>query len=223
MRKFTKAALAVPAVTALAFAAPAFAAGPYTVSVGGDSSAGDVAFEGTATPIDFVAHSQITDVYMDCAQSVATGDIHTGTNMSGSVPEHPATITDSDWSNCLGPLTLDMTVEQVGDWHLEVDGSASGNVVEGRIVDVEAHVYATNDPTSCAFTVSGAVDGSFDKAAQELTVAEDGLNPNGHDLTITLDSSSSGCGGLISTGDAASFDGVYAIDTLGAGPVDITG
>lgn len=229
--RFRRAILTAPLVgglvaVTLAAAGPASADPPYDVAVGGDSSVTDHPFTGTASPIDFIAHGSSGDIPMDCQQSVATGDIHAGTGKSGLVPDHAATIESSTWTTCTGPAGLQMTVEHRGTWKLEVthDGTTppppADTMVTGRIIDVEAYVYATNDEAGCNFTVTGGVNGHFNEVTQELVVDEDasaGVPPG---LTILAPQGPT-CFGLINDGDTASFFGSYAVDTHGAGPVDI--
>lgn len=221
--KLMKLGVATAALSSLAFAAPAMAAPPYDVLVGGSSADTDYSFTGTASPIDFVAHGAFLDVEMDCQQSVATGLVHGGPGQSGA---EVATIANSTWTDCTGPLGLDMTVEHVGQWALNVTDTtvtgppAADTAVEGNISEVGAYVYATNDEAGCAFTVSGVADGHFDEVNQDLVVAEDGLG-TGDTLTISVAGGGSTCSGLISDGDPASFAGSFGVTTSG-GAIDIT-
>lgn len=220
--KLMKLGVATAALSSLAFAAPAMAAPPYDVLVGGSGADADYPFTGTAAPIDFIAHGSVFDVEMDCAQSVATGTVHGGPGQSGA---NVATIANTTWTDCTGPLGLDMTVEHVGQWELNVTDTtvtgppAADAAVEGNISNVGAYVYATNDEAGCAFTVSGVADGHFDEVNQDLVVAEDGLG-TGDTLTISVAGGGSTCSGLIADGDTASFGGTFGVATSGA--IDIT-
>lgn len=220
--KLMKLGLATAALSSLAFAAPAMAAPPYGVIVGGDSSDTDHPFTGTAAPIDFIAHGAI-DVEMDCAQSVATGNVHGGPGQSGA---DIATIEDTTWSTCTGPLSLDMTVVHGGDWLLNVTDTAvtgppaADAAVEGYISNVSAYVYATTDEGGCAFTVTGSADGYFDEVNQDLVIEEDGTVTDAHMLTISVAGGGSTCGGLVSNGNKASFFGTYNV--AAPGPIDVT-
>ncbi|MER7606288.1 hypothetical protein [Nocardioides sp. NPDC127503] len=220
--KLMKLGVATAALSSLAFAAPAMAAPPYDVLVGGNSADADYPFTGTAAPIDFTAHGSVFDVEMDCAQSVATGTVHGGPGQSGA---NVATIANTTWTDCTGPLGLDMTVEHIGQWQLNVTDTtvtgppAADAAVEGNISSVGAYVHATNDEAGCAFTVSGVADGHFDEVNQDLVVAEDGLGA-GDTLTISVAGGGSTCSGLIADGDTASFGGTFGVATSGA--IDIT-
>jgi hypothetical protein len=221
--KLIKLGVATAALSSLAFAAPAMAAPPYDVLVGGSSADADYPFTGTAAPIDFVAHGLFGDIEMFCDQAEATGVVHGGAGQSGA---DVATIQDSTWTGCVGPLGLDMTVVSSGDWLLNVTdtsvtGPPAGDAeVTGNISQVSAYVFATFDEGGCAFTVTGEADGHFDEVNQDLVVAEDGTVSNGNDLTISVAGGGSTCSGLIADGDQASFDGSFDVATSGA--IDIT-
>lgn len=220
--KLMRLGVATAALSSLAFAAPAMAAPPYDVLVGGSSADADYPFTGTASPIDFTAHGVI-DVDMSCDQSVATGDVHGGPGQSGA---DIATIENTTWTDCVGPLGLEMTVVHGGSWLLNVTDTAvtgppaTDASVDGNISAVNAYVYATNDEGGCAFTVTGVADGHFDEVNQDLVVAEDGLGA-GDTLTISVAGGGSTCSGLISDGDPASFAGTFDVATSG-GAIDIT-
>lgn len=222
--KLMKLGVVTAALSSLAFAAPAMAAPPYDVLVGGSSADTDYSFTGTAAPIDFVAHGAFLDVEMDCLQSVATGFVHGGSGQSGA---DVATIEDTTWTDCTGPLGLDMTVVHGGSWLLNVTDTAvtgppaADASVDGNISAASAYIYATNDESGCAFSVTGAADGQFDEVNQDLVVAEDGTVSDANQLTISVAGGGSTCSGLISDGDPASFAGTFDVVTSG-GAIDIT-
>lgn len=220
--KITKGILAVPFAISIAVAAPALAAPPYDVIVGGNGSERDVEFTGVAEPIDFIGHGLI-DVDMSCDKSTATGDVHAGPGNAG----HVATIDNSIWEGCVGPLQLDMEVQHQGEWELWADDTSvtgpppADTAVSGYIDNIEADVWATDEPDDCAFTVTGAADATFNEVTQELNVAEDGTVADNHELTINVDGGGSTCGGLLSDGDPASFFGDFDV-TNADGAIDIT-
>lgn len=215
--------VATAALSSLAFAAPAMAAPPYDVLVGGSSADADYPFTGTAAPIDFVAHGPFGDIEMFCDEAEATGNVHGGAGQSGA---DIATIQSSTWTGCVGPLGLDMTVVSSGNWLLNVtDTSVTGPPaadaqVVGNISQVNAYVYATFDEGGCAFTVTGSADGHFDEVNQDLAVAEDGTVTTGNKLTISVAGGGSTCSGLVSNGSQASFGGTFDVATSGA--IDVT-
>src|SRR5699024_1831899 len=99
--------------------------------------------------------------------------VHTGS--VGDPPDPIATIHNTDWTGCDGPLGLPMDVEHVGDWELHVTDSSTvtsgdSDVIEGEVSNVEAIVSQSSDPSACKFTVEGHASGTFDEATQTLHI-----------------------------------------------------
>lgn len=194
--------IAGAAIVALGVASAAHAA-TFTVSASNTSptasSAGSVLFE---TPL----------VPMGCTSADATSmTAHTGTVTDP--PGAIATIHNTSWTSCTGPLGLPMQVQHVGDWELHVTHPAdvtAGNtdVIRGEITGVEAIVSEISNPANCTFTVKGKATGTWNEATSTLSVNETGFTGN-----LKVDKlHSTGCYGLIKPGHPANFVGDFVLD-----------
>ena len=207
-------------------ASPAMAHAPYTVTAGSQTT-GTVAFDGTTTADGIKFYTDF--VTMGCESGSATGNVNLGT-VDGDGDGTPdgngvANITDTGWNNCIGPLGIAMTVDQIGTWDLNVQGNNVGGVIAGTITNVNARV-ASVTPGQCEFTVTGQVGGSFDdeyfdpnidppKKQQLLTV--DDTSPD-NNLVV---SDVTGCFGQVVTGDQAYFAATYDITNSSDGDLAI--
>ena len=205
---FKRKILALAGAAALvAVGGAAYAAGPYTVTAGSTSS-GTVAYTGTTSGASPQIKFSTPGVDMTCASGTAAGNLHLGANATGA---NIASIDSTTWTNCIGPLGLDLVVTQVGTWTLNATGDASVDPVAGSITSVNAHVE--NPGGACSFDVTGTMGGTFSEATQTLAVT-----PAGSTLVVT---NVSGCFGLVSENDPATFEMSYLIANP-AGPVAIS-
>ena len=191
------------AAAALTLATPAMAsaAPPYTVSVGGSSTAGSHPF--TAASVGGINFATALNT-MSCTSATASGTVQSGTGLTTV-----ATIASTGWSGCTEQFGTPLTVTHAGSWSLTPTGTAtsgSTDVVAGKIIGVSAHVADSSGTGLCDFTVGGNVDGSFNEGTQRLVIAETGA-----DSSLTVTSVAGDCLGTIAVGDAASFSGSYAI------------
>ncbi|GGF37437.1 hypothetical protein GCM10011519_08720 [Marmoricola endophyticus] len=190
MRKLPTALATLGAAGVLAFSGPAFAAGSYTVTAGGQST-GTTAFTGTAGSISFTTPG----ADLSCGGGTAGGTLNLGTSDGTGI----ADISSASFSDCVGPLGIPLDVTQTGDWTLNATGTP-GAVTDGSITGVSAHV--SNPDGQCDFDVTGAVDGNFDSANQQLNVT------SGNVLTL---SNVNGCFGILNDGDTADFSATYDV------------
>ena len=133
---------------------------------------------------------------------------HLGTGLSNPL----ANITGTTWTNCTGPFGMVLVPNQPSGsvWALNGVSYASG-VTTGYLNNITVNV-TSNPVGTCAFTVTGSVDGTYNNSTHILKVST--TAGTGHVLTI---SGVSGCFGLMANGDAASFNASYNVATpLGA-------
>lgn len=216
LSKSTKIGVAAIA-TLVGVAGPALAAPPYTVDVGGDDSGTvyyfDAASDGSIT---FTVANAGGNRVMTCDSVTAEGTITTGATASTI-----ATITDTDWIDCVG-VGQNLTVNQVGNWPIDgtdtLVSSPLTDVVDGEINNVNASVTSP----LCNFDVVGLATGSFDEAAQTLDVDETGFTGN---LEIV---DASCINNVVETGDFADFVGSFDVNTytdagrtIPAGPINV--
>ena len=211
-------AVGLPALAALAFAAPALAAPPanYTVAVGGSTTAANHAFTASSGPITFVVNGST----MTCGSTSATGVIHSGTGI-----QPIADITSTTWNACYDGLGTPLTVTQIGTWHLKGnDVNVHSGLIDGHIIgtisDINARVRDTAASGACDFNVGGTADIWFNETSspQALHVNENGADSS---LKVTsLASPGSNCLGAVSVGAAAKFNGDYNL-SVPDGAVDI--
>ena len=189
-------------------ASPAMAAAPYTVTAGSQTT-GTAAFDGATTADGIVFYTDFVE--MGCASGSATGNVTLGTNSTGN---GVANIADTGWNDCVGPLGIPMTVDQIGTWDLNVQGDNVSGVIGGTITKVNARV-ASVTPGQCEFTATGQVGGSFNENTQQLTV--DDLSAD----TALVVSDVVGCFGQVLEGDAAYFAATYDITNSSDGGLAI--
>src|SRR5882757_10863598 len=177
----------------------ASAAGTWTVTVG--SATGTVPFNGattgdhTSTNPDILFTDTTSGLGLSCDSGTAGGSTTVGTGLSGT---NIAQISgpSTTWTNCLGPLGLELDPTGVGAWNLQAVSYDSGTgVTSGQITSINAHV-SSPDATSCVFDVTGTVNATFTNSTHQLAISPD--------PTLTI-SNVTGCFGLINGGDQASF------------------
>lgn len=208
------------ATLTLATPAMASAAPPYTVAVGGNTTAGDHAF--TASSVGAISFSTALNA-MNCTSAGATGQAHSGTGKSGvytgnNPEDHPATIASTTWSGCTEQFGTPLTVAHGGSWYLTTTDtsvtSAATDKVNGTITNVSAHVTDSDGTGLCDFWVTGSANGYFDEATQQLVVNETGDS-------LKVSNISGDCLGTISNGEGASFNGTYNVSVTN-GPINIS-
>lgn len=147
---------------------------------------------------------------MSCLTATANGEI-TG----GTVPGKIGEITSSSFNNCKGPLDLDMGVDQVGTWNINITGGGPTSWT-GNISNVSAHVYDLDTAGGlCEFDVNGTVAGTFNESGQLLAV-------NGSTLNVD---NVNGCFTLIDDSDNATFIADFQLRnpaTNAVWPIDIS-
>ena len=211
----TRVALALAGAAALVAAGgAAYASAPWTVAVGGDTTAGTVAYTTTATGTSSAPAIAITmgGSHMTCVSASSAGDV-----TKGATSGFFASITDFTLDSCLleGVLPMELTVSATvaNPWKVDITGDKTGNVSPIQIYDIHAHMrdIGTGGGT-CAFDVDGTIDGTFDdSSAQQLAV-------NGGGLVVS--NVTGGCFGLTNDGNDATFAGVFDVANA-VGPITV--
>jgi hypothetical protein len=169
-------------------------AATWTVKPGGAITAK----AGTTTLKDSKTGSVLT-----CTSSAGKGTVKSGKGLSGT---GIGSITALTFSNCTGPLGLTFTVKTTHfPWHLNAVSFKTG-VTTGTITGI----HATLSGTSCSAVVDGTgatanngqVTATYTNSTGKLATTGAG---NLHIYNV------SGCAGLINTGDATQFTGVYTV------------
>jgi|SRR5215472_15365118 len=169
-------------------------AATWTVKPGGAITAK----AGTTTLTDKSTGTQLT-----CTSSSGKGTAKKGSGLSGT---GIASITALSFSNCTGPLGLQLTVKTTHfPWHLNAKTFASGKTT-GTITGI----HATVTGPSCSATVDGTgasanngmVTATYTNSTGKLATTGAG---NLHVYNVN------GCAGLINSGDASSFKGSYTV------------
>lgn len=135
------------------------------------------------------------DLVMSCQSSSAT------LNSFDSATDHVADINGISFVDCVLAGLISFEVVADVPWTLHAS-SYSAPVVTGQIQDISATIIGAG----CLATVGGSVNGSFNNDTEQLTVDDD------FTLQITSVDPVDNCLGLINTGDAAAFSGVYTVN-----------
>lgn len=181
--------------TAVAVAAPASAAPPWTITPGGHA-------DGTAGTTNLtVQDPQSGEIQMTCDSSTVGVDLESGVsddNQLATIPESPGI----QFNNCLLAGFIEFSVQQVGVWTLNGSSyDAATGVTTGTIDNIVASISGPG----CAATVEGSVNGTFNNGTDVLTV-----NPD-QTLTVTNVDDVDTCLDLIHEGATAAFDGAYSV------------
>jgi hypothetical protein len=184
-------ALAVGATAGVALAV----AITFSISPGGKISAS----AGTTTLTDTKTHSKLT-----CKTSASTATLKSGHGISGT---SLGSISNLTFSSCVGPLGLNFTVTNSGfPWTLSGSSYKSG-VTTGNISKIKSSLVGG----PCSLTVGGTtatstgkVKVTYTNSTGKLAVLTSGGNL--HTWNVT-----SGCAGLINSGDPAVFSGSYTV------------
>jgi hypothetical protein len=193
---------------------PANAVGTWTVSAGSAPTGRSVSFKGTtigASPqIHFTDVTTSTALTCDAGSAGGTTVVGTGLPSQTLASINGASTT---WTNCLGPLGIQLTPTGHGIWKINANKyNATTGVTSGTIVGANATVTGTG----CSFTVKGSVPISYTNSTQVLAVKATKAN-----LVV---SGVSGCFGAVNNADHASFSGNYKVATINAlfNPIQIT-
>jgi hypothetical protein len=175
-------------VASIVMSAPANAVpATWTVTPGGP-------FTGVAGTT--VLKVQETGVTLTCQSATAAGTADSGTGQTNPLGTLPPGSTK--FFNCSGPFGLTFNVTHTGTWNLNGVSYSSG-VTTGNI----SNVTATISGPGCAASVAGSVIAKYTNSSH--TLATPGTD---YGLVFT---SASGCLGLISTGQHASFTSSFNI------------
>jgi hypothetical protein len=186
-------------------AAAAFAAVPsYHISAGTKTS-GTTAYSAAANGTSSKPAVLFTDTtknrQLTCQSASAAGIMKLG-KVSGT---KAATITKTTWKTCSG-LGLTLVPKQSGTWYINGDAPTSNGITKVHISNITAHISST---VGCSLDVTGNADGTYNNATGKLTMAP--RKGSGH--VLTLSNVSSGCFGLLSNNDKATFQAAYVVKT----------
>jgi hypothetical protein len=198
--RLTRRALFTGAATAVAIGASAgvalAVAITFTITPGG----GITATAGTTTLTDTNTGSVLT-----CTSSTSTGTLKSGSGVSGA---SLGSITKLSFSNCMGPLGLTFTVTNSAfPWTLS---GTSYNAGTGTTTGFINGIKSKLSGPSCSANVGGTtatskgkVKVTYKNSTGKLSVLAAGGNLHVWNV--------SGCAGLINSGDATQFVGVYTV------------
>jgi hypothetical protein len=180
-------AAAAALVAAIVMSAPANAVpATWTVTPGGN-------FTGAAGTT--LLRVQETGVQLTCRSATAAGTAKSGTGLSNPLATLPQG--GVRFNTCSGPFGLTFTVAHIGTWSLNGTSYAAG-VTTGTLANINANISGPG----CAANVTGSVNATYTNATKVLAV-----QPN---FGLTFNTVS-GCLGLISAGQHASFSGSFTI------------
>jgi hypothetical protein len=180
-------AAAAALVASIVISAPANAVpATWTITPGGN-------FTGAAGTT--LLKVQETGVQLTCRTATARGTAKTGPGHSNPLATLPPG--GVRFNTCTGPFGLTFGVTHVGTWSLN-GNSYAAPVTTGNLVNINANISGPG----CAANVTGSVNATYNNTTKVLTVL-----PN-FGLTFT---SVTGCLGLISAGQHASFSGAFTI------------
>jgi hypothetical protein len=168
----------------------------FTITPGGAITAK----AGTTTLTDTSTGSVLT-----CTSSNSSGTLKSGSGISGS---NLGSITKLTFSNCTGPLSLTFTVtDKHFPWTLSGTSYNSGTgTTTGAISGIEAVLSGPScsaDVDGTSATTPGKVKVTYKNSTGKLTVLTTGGTLHVWNV--------SGCAGLINSGDATTFKGVYTV------------
>jgi len=154
---------------------------------------------GKTTLTDTATHQVLT-----CQSSATKANLKKGSGQTNPLGK----ITSATFSTCTGPGGLTFTVttsaSMTTPWKLNGSTFSSG-VTHGSITGIKASLSGSG----CSATVAGTTATSTGKVTGTYTNSTGILKVSGGNLHVW--NVSSGCLGLINTGDATTFVGSYAI------------
>jgi len=199
MKRLSRRMLITGGATALAVGATAgvalAVAITFSISPGGKVTGS----AGTTTLTDTATHSVLT-----CTSSASAATLKSGHGIAGT---NLGSITNLTFSNCVGPLGLSFTVTNSGfPWTLSGSSFKSG-VTTGNINGIKSSLVGG----PCSLTVGGTTAGSKGKVKVTYTNSSGKLKVLTTGGNLHVFNVSSGCRGLINTGDPTVFSGTYTI------------
>lgn len=196
---------AAGAATVLSLTGVAWAAGPYTVTAGSQTS-GTVSVNGTSVgTLTFEAPNSTAS----CESGSASGTINLGASGDGAgIGE----IAASSWNNCTGSLGA-VTITQTAPWRLNATGVPTDGVTAGTIDQIAVHVSSG----SCSFDASGSADVSVRESDQTLNIT-----PPTAGAKVVISNASFGCFGVVSNGQEGTITASYAVTNSSDGALHIT-
>ena len=198
--RLTRRALFTGAATDVAIGASAGVALAVAITFSITPGGAITAKAGTTTLTDTATGSVLT-----CTSSTSTGTLKSGSGVSGT---NIGSITKLSFSNCMGPLGLTFTVTNSAfPWTLS---GTSYNAGTGTTTGFINGIKSKLSGPSCSANVGGATATSkgkvkitYKNSTGKLSVLAAGGNLHVWNV--------SGCAGLINSGDATQFVGVYTV------------
>ena len=211
MKAFRRILAIASAAVLVTIAGPAWAAGPYTITAGAQTS-GTVAYTGSTTGAGPQVRFNTPYLELGCDSGTAAGTFNLGSNSTG---ENIGSIDAGTFTECVGPFGLPLTFTQIGTWTVDATAAPSGGVTPVTIENVSVHVEATGDPETWAHDITGSMDGTLDKSTQVLTIT----TPTAGAALFTTNVV--GTFGLVEEGGPATLEMSYELANP-AGPIAIT-
>ena len=183
-------AIGIGATTAMAVTATT-----WTITPGGavTGSAGQTTLKDTKT-----------GTVLTCASSATAANLKKGSGQTNPIGK----ITSVTFTKCTGPgglvFTATTSASTTNPWKLNAS-SFSGGVTHGSITGITASLNGSG----CTATVAGTTATSKGKTTGTYTNSTHILKVSGGNLHVW--NVSSGCLGLINSGDASTFTGSYTI------------
>lgn len=214
-------AAAMTAMTALA--APVtvigLATGPASAARASHAAPGAVAVDLTWDVTNSDADGSFTAVLTDTSASppvdvtCAVSEIMAMT-VGGTDLPYPVVSFTVTFSNCTGPLGSTGTGTLTGEFYPETSTSGSPSTVNGYIVVESASVTINSILGTCTAPITPG--GTVGVAGNEVTYDYDtGLLeiPVGASSTLSIDTATGDCAGLVNTGDSATLSGSWVVTT----------
>ncbi|RJQ67571.1 hypothetical protein D5S17_33625 [Pseudonocardiaceae bacterium YIM PH 21723] len=180
-------------VVAVALSVPAQAADTWTVA--GLPDSGLITGSAPDTTLTVVRNG----TKLSCKTSTVTAHAKNG---SGQAGDGIATVSQSTWQQCSGPLGITFEVTHVGSWLLNAKAYDGKDIVEGTLSEVKASIKGPN----CNADGSGSAAGEISNVKRTLTVKPELNAKYGVKAVVT---GVKGCFGLMKDGDEVEFRGVY--------------
>jgi hypothetical protein len=233
-RKATIAALATACLALVTVSS--WAAGPYTVSVDGDSSGAKYAYTTTQkVTTTLVVHNGANNRTISCSTVGLHGTVNTGVGLSG-VDVLDVSSTSSDWAGCSYLATPPVTISpSSAGWQFNATGPSTvgtTDTVTGTITSSSGTTLASVSMLGglCTFAVAGSAGASFVESktapavGQDLVVNEVATSATVGNLKVVAPVSS-GCLGTVAAGNTVDFTGQWNINvTAHSGtPINIAG
>jgi hypothetical protein len=201
MRKHLTAVILGSGVAALAIGLGAATAGATTATTFTVKPGGAVAGKAGKTTLKDTK----TGTVLTCASSATKATLKKGSGLSGA---GLGNITSVTFTTCTGPGGLKFTAKTSASaahpWKLNASSFKSG-VTHGSITGITASLSGNG----CTATVAGTTASSKGKTTGTYTNSTHVLKVSGGNLHVW--NVSSGCLGLINSGDPSSFTGSYKI------------